>query len=337
MTVPSVPTADGMLPLLGRKLDDPQVQAALEQFAHGMQPELDPDDEDSLFDWVTVNELGVEYGFMDEAYLRALDPDERKRGPLILFQIFFYAETETMRAFPFSLPFGLALGDDRGAVRKKLAQWEPLRRTYERDFWALPQFNLAIKYKQSGTIEIVYCYLPYTPWPDAPGAAQLAARFPPKKFQTLFGARWSSELLRTELAPLGYDAELPMVRSEHMAHFEVDHGLSLTFVPAEKVPAADQSAPMTLVLGGVSFYAARDEADARQWQGELPAGLKFDDTPRELQAKLGKKPAESLEDEFSGIAVWHLPEYTLHVEYSTLENRLVIVTIYAPGFWDATK
>ena len=49
------------------------MQAELAQCAHGMQPELDPDNEESFVDWVTVNEIGLEFGFEDEAYVRALD------------------------------------------------------------------------------------------------------------------------------------------------------------------------------------------------------------------------------------------------------------------------
>jgi hypothetical protein len=331
-----VPTAESFLALLGLKLDDPRVRASLDQFAHGMEPELDPEDDESFVDWVTVYELGLEYGFEDEAYLRALDPSERRRGPLILDQFFFYAETETMRAYPFALPFRLALGDDRATVRRKLAHHENVRRSYVRDFWALPGYNMAITYgAESRTIEIVNCYLPYAPWPEEPGPAQLAADYGIARLCRLFGLKWSSEKLRSELAPLGYDAVLPGVRSEHTADFRLEHGLELVFAPAQSIPAADQSAPMSLVVVGATFYSARHE-DAREWAGELPLGLRFEDTPQQLRDKVGKKPAESDEEDLSGTVVWHFPEYTLNVLYSTLENRLVAITIFAPGFWSST-
>jgi hypothetical protein len=334
MTIPSAPAPDRFLSLLGVELDDPRVQASLTQFAHGMQPELDPDD-DRYFDWVTVNELGLEYGFVDGPHLRAADLDDRWSGPLVLFQVFFYGETDTMRAYPFPLPFGLALQDDRATVRRKLAQYEHLRRDGERDFWALPEFHLAIAYSaQRGTIETVFCYLPDQPFTPKPGEAQLVARFTPERLRQLFGLRWSSEELRTEFAPFGYDAALPDVRSEHAADFAHEHGLSLVFVPASQIPAADQSSPGTLVLGGASFYAAREE-DAREWEGELPLGLKFSDIPRELPKKLGKSPSEKSDERFGSTAVWQFPEFTLSVVYSTLENRLLKVTIYAPGFWSS--
>lgn len=334
--IPSVPTGDSFLGLLGLAVDDPRVAASLAQFAHGMQPELDPTDPSKLVDWVRVNEIGLEYGFEDEAYVLAYDPDRRRNGPLICTQLYFYNETDRMKPFPFPLPFGLVFEDDRRTVQQKLVQYQSVHRTYVRDFWALPDFNLVVSYyPQTGKLESVFCYVRYAAWPLKDGQAELAARFPPDRFRSLFGLRWSSEELRTELAPFNYEAALPGVRTEHTADFIVSHGLSLKFSGAYRVPAADQSAPASFVLAGVEFYSSRYE-DAREWAGELPLGLKFNDTPKQARDKVGQKPAESGERRLDGTVVFHLPEFTLLVLYSTLENTVVSVTMYAPGYWGTT-
>ena len=337
MASPSTVTGDQLLALLGLEVDAALVQDSLTQLARGMQPELDPDDENDLVDWVTVNEIGLEYGFEDEAYVRALDPMLRRKVPLILSQLYFYGNTPNTKPFPYPLPFGLTFDDDRAAVRRKLAAYEDTRRSYIRDAWRLPKFDLTIAYRhQEGALASVLCHLPYAPWPPTPEETKLAAAFPPQVFAGLFGLRWSSPELRQRLAPLGYNETLGEVRARHMSDLLLPHGLELSFAPSSEINAADRRYSRALALAGVTFYASR-ELDAREWSGDLPRGLKFSDTQEELFAKVAEDPADKWDDALSGGAVWHFTRFTLKVLYSTLENRLLRVTILAPGYWDAVQ
>lgn len=328
-------TGDGLLELLGRPASDPDVQSSLSQLAHGMQPELDPDDEEIVVDWITVNELGLEYGFEDEAFIRALDPDERRRSPLLLSQLYFYADTPVTRPFPYPLPFGLSFDDDKASVRSKLVAHEDTRRSYIRDAWRLPEFNVTVAYRGADSrVESVFCYLRYEPWPTVPGETELVASFTPDTFAGLFGLRWSNAELRARLAPLGFHEELPDVRWENMADLRRSHGLELGFALSSEIPGADQRYPDTLAFAEVTFFSSR-ELDAREWSGALPCSLAFSDTQAELLTKVGETPAEQSDDKLSGVAVWHLPDYTLQVLYSNLENRLLRVTLIAPGYWES--
>ena len=209
--------SDELIKLIGLCSNDVHVQESLSLLARGMQPELDPEDEETLVDWVTVNELGLEYGFEDEAYVRALDPDKRLKGPLLLSQLYFYGDTPTTKPFPYPLPFGLSFDDKAASVRRKLAEYETSRRSYIRDAWRLPKFNLTIAYRgEGGPLESVFCYLPYKAWPSLPGEAELLAPFTPEVFTSLFGLRWSNAVLRTKLEPLGFDEER-IIGSPHRA------------------------------------------------------------------------------------------------------------------------
>jgi hypothetical protein len=191
-------SGDDLLGLLGLAADSPRVQTTLAQLARGMQPELDPADESAFVDWVTVNEIGLEFGFEDEAYVHALDVDKRHQGPLLLTQLYFYGDTPKTQPFPYPLPFGLDFADDRAAVHRKLLVHGALRRSYVRDAWRLPAFDLTIAYREDyGNLESVLCDLPYAPWPMRANEAELVAPFTPEALCGLFGARWSSELLRS--------------------------------------------------------------------------------------------------------------------------------------------
>lgn len=335
MAAPDAVTGDALLGLLGLAATSVRVQASLAQLARGMQPELDPDDEDSLVDWVMVNEIGLEYGFEDEAYVLALDADERRHGRLLLTQLYFYGDTPETMPYPYALPFGLDFDDDRATVRSKLAAHESSRRSYVRDAWRLPDFDITVAYHaESGRLESVFCQLPSTPWPPLKGEAERIAGFTPEALVELFGSRWSSAALRARLAPFGFDRALPGVRTEHTADLRITHGLALGFAPGRDVIASDPQFPGALTLASVTYYASR-VLDAREWAGPMPFGLAFDDSQAELAVKLGRAPDERGDEDRTGFVVWHSERFSLHVEYSNIENRLLRITMMAAGYWTA--
>jgi hypothetical protein len=331
----SAVTGDDLLGLLGLSANSAPVQTALIQFAHGMQPELDPHDDEAYRDWVTVNEIGLEFGFEDEAYVRALDMATRRQGVLLLTQLYFYGDTPKTQPFPYPLPFGLAFADDRTTVRRKLGAYDHLRRSYVRDAWRLPDFNLTIAYRHDGRLESVLCYLRYAPWPTPANEAELAALFTPDALSALFGARWSSALLRSRLGPLGYVDALPDARSEHSADLRMSHGIEFGFAPGRQVPASDSEFPEVLALASVTYYGPR-VYDARAWVGPMPFGLSFDDSQTRIVERVGREPDQRRDFDQNGYVIWHFERYSLRAEYSNIENHLVRATIMAPGYWAAT-
>ena len=259
MTPASAVTGDELLRLLARGVDDPAVQASLEQLARGMQPEVDADDNGAFADWVTVNEIGLEYGFQDEAFVRAWDPERRGHTRLILTQLYFYGDTPRTRPFPYALPFGLDLRDDRHTVQRKLAAIAGPCKTYIRDAWTLPAFQVTTAYgADTNLLESIYCHIPHDPWLPLREESAQAQVFPPNLFIGLFGLRWSDERLRTILAPLGYVEAMADVRSEHMADFLPTHGLALTFAPSRELAMGDPRYPRSLALAVATFHASRD-------------------------------------------------------------------------------
>jgi len=337
MIVHRIESGDELLGLLGLAAESSRVQATLTQLARGMQPQLDPEDDDAFVDWVTVNEIGLEFGFEDEAYVRALDIDERRRSPLLLTQLYFYGDTPKTQPFPYALPFGLAFVDDRPTVHRKLAAHDALRRSYVRDAWRLPAFDLTIAYRaDDGRLESVLCAVPYAPWPVRADEAALVAPFTPETLCTLFGARWSSASIRAQLEPLGYARALPDVRSEHSADLRMSHGIEFGFAPGTQVPAADLQFPRSLALASVTYYGPR-VYDAREWIGPMPMGLAFDDSQAQIAAKMGRKPDDRRDFDRNGFALWHFQNYSLRTEYSNIENRLLRATLMAPGYWAATS
>jgi hypothetical protein len=328
-------TGDELLALLGMAASSLPVQLSLATLARGMQPELDPDDEQSLADWVTVNEIGLEYGFEDEALVRARDVDERRQGKLLLTQLYFYGDTPTTLPFPYPLPFGLSFEDDRAAARRRMARHETSRRSYIRDAWTVEGVDVTVAYHGTGALESVFCQVPCDPWPQRADEPELLADLTPQKLAGLFGLRWSGAALREALGPVGFGSTLADIRTEHNADLRMAHGIEFGFAPGRQVPAADPQFPRSASFASVTYYGAR-VLDAREWAGPMPFGLRFADSQETLAAKVGRKPDDRGDQNLTGFVAWHFDAFTLHVEYSNVLNRLLRISLMAPGYWAAS-
>ncbi len=58
---------------------------------------------------------------------------------------------------------------------------------------------------------------------------------------------------------------------------------------------------------------------------------RFDDAQVDIARKFGRKPDDRGDFDREGFVVLHQPLYTVRCEYSNIENRLLRVTIRAPG------
>ncbi|GAA0754574.1 hypothetical protein GCM10009107_31220 [Ideonella azotifigens] len=322
---------DSLLALLGRPIEDQGVQDCLERLARGIQPELDAEDREVYVDWIVLNELGLELGFDDQAYLEALDPTLRRQGPVLFSQVIFHADGPVMRNFPFKLPFGLSLDDARQATRTRLDAKSSQRRSYLSDFWRIAGLDVTVAYRDAGhAIQSVYCRMPETPWALDSHTRLLPT---PEEFRNLFGLRWSQLQLRAALAMFGIDRHLASVRREHVADMRREYGIELYFTEGRRIVGSDRRYPNAQVFSAVTYYAAR-ELDSLCWTGPLPFDLNFSDTQQDLVRKVGHRPVVHEDALLSGHAVWCFEDGTgLNVLYSNLENRLLRVTWMAPGFW----
>ncbi len=327
----SIINAEALLDYLGLGVEEKKVQHALAEYARGVQPELDPDEDENYIDWVTINELGLEFGFEDEAYVKCWDDDKRRTGRLILTQLYFYGDTPKTQPFPGTLPFGLSFNDTRQIVRQKLAAYESSRRSYVRDYWRLPKFDLVVAYQNdSHYLQSIFCFVPPSPRKNN---ELNNVFFTPAQFIELFGLKWSSEKLRRELSVYEIEKHMADIRTEHGADLRFTHGIELYFTESKHIKGADKRSPKSLAFSSVIYFAER-ESDACQWQGPLPFDLTFIDDQATMNKKINSAPAKHYDEDFSGFSLWHFETFSLSVVYSNIENRILRVTLMAPGFAD---
>jgi hypothetical protein len=328
--------ADQLVPLLGHRSDEPEVEAAFVELRTRRRPELDPEDPDALRDWVLVRRQGVELGFIDEAYFNA-DKEWRRRrnlSSLILYQVYFYTAYKDVAQFTGKLPFGLEWSDDRKEVRRKLHDRKQFLRSYRRDAWELPQFWMTVSYKKANkSVDSVVCQIDLKPWPED---GRLQPNLTVGDWLELLGLPATAMNLRQRIRPLDLAQRIADEEDEGEVNFRYECGLELVFTAARNLKGPYRTRlgrrpPETLVLGAVRFFRSRG-LDARQWNGELPFGLAFDDSQRSSQAKIRRKPDEQKDDDLDGYAEWRFREYSLHVMYDNMKNRLLRISIMAPGF-----
>jgi hypothetical protein len=326
--------ADQLIPLLGRRADDPAIESAFRTLRTLRRPELDPEDRDAMRDWVLIRRAGIELGFIDSVYFKAGDPLKRRRPgvPILLNQIYLYRDRDDISEFVGRLPYGLQWSDDRAQARARLQAWEATRRSYLTDVWDTPECRLVLAYRdQDAEVDNLLCMIKAHDWPEE-GRVQPSISI--ADWTASFGLAASSALLQQRLQPLDLAARRTQGDDPHEVDFRTECGLELYLsdprdLPHRAAPYGPQGRGS--VLAAVQFLASR-EYDARQWAGELPFGLSFEDSQEAILAKVGRPPVEQEDEQFEGMALWRFPELGLEVRYNNVENRLVRIMILAPGY-----
>ncbi|AZN98825.1 hypothetical protein EJ066_17660 [Mesorhizobium sp. M9A.F.Ca.ET.002.03.1.2] len=315
----------GSVSLLGRPSTDTEVQALMSRLAILRQPEVALDENDgsvlSAQDWLLNKKLGVELGFEARAHLLGQEIEDPKNEPMLLIQIYFYCEHHDVGPYRGSLPAGLVASDSRIATRDRLVEHENTRRSYVRDTWELPQFQLIVGYANGGTnIGFVSCQLRPPPMPADYDDIALIPSTP--NIISALGKKLSDPQLRLMFSPLRLEQNLEGDEGGLVARFGTHLGLFLHFRYLDR--------GRDLVLTHVLFFREY-EADGARWPGALPNGLHFDDSPEVVFRKISAEPVKHHDEDFTGDAIWIFPEYTLQVLYSTMSNCILRVQVVAPG------
>jgi hypothetical protein len=270
-------------------------------------------------------------GFVDEAYFYGeIQPLWRSRA-LILNQITFYSDTrEGVSPFVGELPHSLLLSDSRQVVHQKLAQYESTRRSYVTDRWTVDQYRLVVAYKKNGGLDSVHIKVPI---PALSEKYRIQPKISAAEWVALFGVSPDDTQLKSSLYPLDVAQRLVDEEEEREVEFLDECGLAIYFEDAHKL-RLDRVITQSnaLVFGAVKFYRARD-LNSRQYSGELPLGLSFEDSPEMLFQKIKVPPVKHDDGSTTGRALWHFEQYSLQVLYSIIDNNICRVTLMAPGYW----
>ncbi len=302
------------------------------------RPSIESDeagDDVPRYDWVLVRRKGIELGFVDRAYFEAeAEYNWGDNENLMLNQLTFFnaSARDDVQGWQDTLPYGLEFADTRLTVTSKLAAYEAKHRSGTRECWDVGQHRLVVSFFPGDKgIETVHLKMLIKPW-DERGREQPQLGI--EQWQSLFGESADSEIFSAAIAPLGVLERIEEDEDEREVSFLRECGIELYFEKRTllKLDGKPKTPGRELVFAAIKFFRARDR-EARQWTGELPLGLDFDQSVDQIIAALRVSPARREESEMTGFALWHFPDFSLHVLYSAIDNNLLRISMMAPGYW----
>lgn len=309
--------------LFGAASDDERVINLFRKLNTLRRPQRPNASHFEFYDWILVRKLGLELGFVDEEYQAATERFRWGHGKLILAQAYFYSENHKIKQFPGNLPEGLNFSDSRKQANEKLAKFETTRHSYVNDTWDLNGYRLTLNYKNNDrTIDKIACRMLPNPISsttqlDFPNLETIYNALGCAVHSREFRELWPDSLNDKNHQASENDTELDLRESL---------GLSLQFVTSST----------GALFHSITFHRNRDQ-DSAGWGGRLPNDLDFEDCPRALFLKISTPPSKQGNSDLTGYAVWHFAQYTLHVLFSNIENRLIRVKLTTPGTWKCVE
>lgn len=304
-----------VLVLFGKSAGSTEVDALLSDLGTFNRPSLPEDEEYVYHDWVLVRRKGVELGFVDSEYQKAAPRHRWGKGELLLTQAYFYSAFNDIQPYTGELPHGLTFADSPAIARQKLSAFESTRHSYRNDTWDVDNYRLSVTYTEDRQrIDRIACRqlaaaIPREGEVVFPELSALTAVFGYKISDPAFIELWGNALDTETIQDALEDDEID---------FTPSYGATIALVGG--------------MFRSITLHRNRDTESAR-WEGELPLGLNFDDSPETLFAKISETPIQQSDSALSGHGVWHFPDYTLHILYSNLDNRILRVKLIAPGSW----
>ncbi|QIW16165.1 hypothetical protein A4G20_07390 [Pasteurellaceae bacterium RH1A] len=300
---------------LGTSTDSPSFKSLLRDSLGSQDfPSFEPEDEDDnpdVYAWVLVADKGLELGFTDKAYFDGKPDCAWFSDGAILSQLYFYCHFDDIEAYEGALPYDITWQDDRAAVLKKMqAATGQLRQSEHSDVWEFDGYLITVNYNQASQLaERVVIHLLPPPLKQTLPSWEVLAQYLDKPIKSDFMALWQGHFTQEMLEEA----------------IEYDYN-QIDLLKTYGVTLAVMSLDDELFLQGVTLYANR-EMDSIGWQGALPLGLDFNDSPRVLEEKIAQEPRIFDSEVNDGYAVWDFEDFSLRVLFSNFTNKLLRVSL----------
>lgn len=316
------PIIMNLLSSFGSDARSPEMEAIYGQLGVMKRPQLPDDDPYVFYDWVLARRQGIELGFVDEQHHRNQDRTRWGRGRLLFVQAYYYAGFDGMARCTWPLPHGITWEDSREQVRERMAEAaSTLHSSQNSDVWDLPGYRITVTYAgEPPYAERIFCRqepiaLQAPTEAQAPDLGQIVAHWGSSVEQPGWRALWQTWLDDDAIEQGVEDGEIDLTES---------FGVTLHVTTEGGGP----------LLRAITLHRNRD-TNSVGWCGALPQGLSFDDSPDTLFKKILSKPVRVSQGATTGHAVWQFPNYTLHILFSCVDNRLLRIKLLAPGVWQS--
>jgi len=303
----------------GESIDNDSVKKILVDLNTLNRPALPSDDSYAYYDWVLVRKKGIELGFVDSEFHHAHPRGTWRTGKLLFVQVYFYSGFGDIAQYKGCLPFGITWSDHRNDVLAKLSTYKNTIHQSDSDTWDVPDYRLTVNYSgKTHLVDRIFCRQMPEPFMSPnniryPSLQAITRAFGVPANGSQLKSLWEPYLNKEKLQEASEDGEIDLRES---------YGVTLFFSQSEIFP----------LFRAITLHRNRDSY-AVGWRGDLPYFLDFDDSPYILFQKIKQTPVQQGDSDNTGHAVWHFTDYTLHVLYSRLDNRILRIKLIAPGAW----
>jgi hypothetical protein len=229
-------------------------------------------------------------------------PEGQDRGPFVLREAAFYGPgVQNYKGYEDALPFGLRFGMSGEAAFNVMGPPLARRTVHElrTDLWAHDGWIVNASYlDEDANLGLVHVRRPH-----------------------LFDRKAGDARVREALAPIGFDpADFDFSDEGEILKFQRSHGVTLYFGDHGQSAAT---------LSGLRVQRLGD-LRSLGWGGQLPHGIEFHTTPRELEALVARKPDKVSMAADTGAFLWRFKTHELHVMFSLIDFQVYRVSVFLP-------
>lgn len=264
----------------------------------------------------------------------------KSEGDFVLRQFALYAPgVQDYSGFEGELPLGLRFDMSHHQVHEMLGQ-KPFatRQIHDMlaDLFVSEKMHVNVTYEGTGqSIAIVHVRLPHCYDLRMLGLQQVptvaANSLVMDQLAQCLGHSAYDQQLDALLRPLGWHAgDQEMANCDEVTDLMARTGVTLYYRDAQEVAqlSGKPSANTTKIFTG---FRVNRKADmySQGFQGKLPLGLEFHQTPEQIVALVGRPPDWESVGEDTGAYKWRLPHFNLHVLFSLIDYQLYRVSCFA--------
>lgn len=252
-------------------------------------------------------------------------------GDFVLQQVAFYApDVQNYRGFAGPLPFGFDFNWSRDACREHLGAPFAARTIHElpSDLWFKDGWQFNTSYMNEGAsvgiIHVRRLHLYDRRMLGMELRKVDPAALDASHIEHLLGHAGDAPEVVSVLRVIGWDPDdIEWNDCDEVPDLIRRYGVTLYFGSAADDDAEDDGS----VLTGLRFNRTGDMA-SNGFQGNLPHGIEFHDTPPQVIARIGRPPDKTVESADTGAYLWSFDRYLLHVFFSLIDYQVYRVSCH---------
>lgn len=279
--------------------------------------EIGDSDQNAYFN-IERLEYGYEICLIDKNYFLGEEDSKWFDGQYIFGGVYLCADDydDVITHFE-ELPYGLKFYDTREMVLQKMANINAIAKHSKiSDSWYIDEYFINTDYNDDGKLTRLSIFLrekPLIKKAKATPNLDFLLSYLGKTLDQTFWDAWKNIITKKQIKE---------AKEYNWFKFDLSDKIGMDF----RVNSAPND---TLVLHQIDIYGNR-MYNSPTWQGELPFGIHFNDSPNELYEKINQESYSSDENLYDSYSTWDFDDYFLTVKYYNFGNYIKQLSFKQP-------